>query len=113
VVFNGLILASFCFSSVSSSFSFFLAAGTTLLTEQLVTVYHPVRMFIGFVLIGIAMVPAGHRDDSRFSARFLCWASQTSTPPGRRTRPTSAGQNVELIRWLPPSFRRMICRSFT
>ena len=110
-VFNGLHPGVF----LAGRFSFFivlilfLAAGTTLLTGQLVTVYHPVHMFIGFVLIGIVYGACGGiagmmtRD---FLLAFLCVGLLADIDAAWLQNPVyySAGQNVELIRWLPAFF---------
>lgn len=110
-VFNGLHPGVF----LAGRFSFFialivlLAAGTTLLTDQLVTVYHPEHMFIGFALIGIVYGACGGiagMMTSDFLIAFLCVALLADIDAAWLQNPVyySAGQNVELIRWLPAFF---------
>jgi hypothetical protein len=107
-VFNGLHPAAYC----AGRFGFFLvlllllAAGTTLLAGTLVTLIHPWDVFLGFVLMGVVYGACGGlagmmtRD---FLVAFLCVALLADIDAGWLQNPVyySAGQNIEIIRWLP------------
>jgi hypothetical protein len=107
-VFNGLHPAVF----LAGRFVFLivlillLAAGTTFLTGALVTLYHPVTVFAGFVLIGIIYGACGGiagmvvRD---ILAAFLFVALLADLDAAWLENPVyyTSGQNVGLIQWLP------------
>ncbi len=110
-VFNGLHPGVF----LAGRFSFFvllillLAAGTTLLTGQLVAVRHAERMFIGFVIMGMVYGACGGIAGMMpcdFLFAFLCVGLLADVDAAWLQNPVyySAGQNVELIRWLPAFF---------
>lgn len=107
-VFNGLppslfLVGRFAFLVV---LIMLLAAGTTLLTGALVTIYHPGMVFAGFVLIGIVYGACGGiagmmvRD---VLAAFLFVALLADLDAAWLQNPVyyTSGQNVELIQWLP------------
>jgi len=83
-----------------------LALATTLFTMQMVSVYHPTDAFVGFLLMGIIYGACGgiigilSRD---FLVSFLLIAVLADIDAAWLQNPVyyTAGQNIELIQWLP------------
>ena len=107
-VFNGLHPAVYLAGRFSCFLILllFLAAGTTLLTGALVTLYHPWNVFIGFLLLGVIYGACGGLAGMmtrEFLVAFLCVALLADIDAGWLQNPVyySAGQNIEIIRWLP------------
>ena len=107
-VFNGLHPAVY----LAGRFGFFLtillflAAGTTLLTGALVPINHPGNVFAGFLLIGVVYGACGGLAGMmtrEFLVAFLCVALLADIDAAWLQNPVyySAGQNIEIIRWLP------------
>jgi hypothetical protein len=107
-VFNGLHPAVY----LAGRFGFFLilllflAAGMTLLTGALVTINHPWNVFVGFLLMGVIYGACGGLAGMmtrEFLAAFLFVALLADIDAGWLQNPVyySAGQNIEIIRWLP------------
>jgi hypothetical protein len=87
----------------------FLAGGTTLLTGTLVTITHPWTVFAGFLLLGVIYGACGGLAGMmtrEFLVAFLCVALLADIDAAWLQNPVyySAGQNIEIIRWLPAFF---------
>lgn len=107
-VFSGLHPAVF----LAGRFAFLLvlilllAGGTTYLTGELVTIENPGTVFAGFVLMGVVYAACGGIAGTLFRdvlAAFLVVALLADLDAAWLQNPVyyTAGQNIEIIRWLP------------
>ncbi len=83
-----------------------LAGGTTYLTGEMVAIENPGTVFLGFVLMGIVYAACGGIAGTLFRdvlAAFLVVALLADLDAAWLQNPVyyTAGQNIEIIRWLP------------
>ncbi len=83
-----------------------LAGGTTYLTGEMVTIENPGTVFWGFVLMGVVYAACGGIAGTLFRdvlAAFLVVALLADLDAAWLQNPVyyTAGQNIEIIRWLP------------